>query len=139
MQYREGDRQEWKNFRNPSSNPFVWGRVTPPAKHVAPRSSTAAKKPRNAHLGKVQPIVGYPEYNPLDSNQEFSTTQNSSRLSKMEVSAMSKEVQSAHSTTLTEGGSKRAGHPGPILDEEMISNNFEIGFDDDLNAIFGVG
>ena len=52
---------------------------------------------------------------------------------------MLKEVQSANLMTFTESESKRADYPGPVLaDDKMVTNNFDIGFDDDLNAIFGV-
>ena len=52
---------------------------------------------------------------------------------------MSKEVQSLKSTAHTEGDPKRVGLRGPITDEDLITNNFDTGFDDDLNAIFGDG
>ena len=83
--------------------------------HLSPGSIAATKKPSSAYLGKFQPIVRYLKYNPLDSDHEFSTTQNSSRTSRMEVSTMSKEVQSANSMALTKRESKQADHPRPIL------------------------
>ena len=113
--------------------------MTPLATHVTPRSITYAKKLNNAYPRKSQTTMRYPEYNPLNSDHEFSATQNSSRTRRIEALLMSKEVQSANSMTPTESESKQADHPGPVLtDEEMVTNNFDIGFDDDLNAIFGV-
>ena len=41
-------------------------------------------------------------------------------------------------TSLLEGEkAKKVNHQGPIFDEEMITNEFESGIDDDLDAIFG--
>ena len=76
-----------------------------PAKHVLPKPNMLTMpptKPSNMNLGKVQPVPKYPEFNPLDSDQEFSTSHNFGPPSKVEALATLKEVQSAHSTSLTE-------------------------------------
>lgn len=76
----------------------------------------------------------------MDLNQEFSTSQNCSRPDDAKASIMSKATQSAHLTSFPNGeNGRKVNHQRPISEEEMITNEFESSFDNDLDAIFSSG
>ena len=120
----------------------MWRRVTQPATQVVHNYVLVVginqQWPKTTHPGKTQPVPKYPKYIPLDSDKEFSTLENLGQPRDVKTPRVLKTTQRAQSTSLLEGRKgKRPNHPKLISEENMISNEFESSFDNNLDAIFG--